>query len=116
MENKGNRVKRMTTKRGKDKKKREAQVNVRLTPEFYKRLQKACELNEHKEGQLCRILIEWALPFYERTESVKTFKAIVEPKIEAVPIRPATVNAEDIFNDLQNVARQVPSEKEERSA
>lgn len=76
MKNTENRVKTMTTKRGKDKKKREAQVNVRLTPEFYQRLQKACRWQEHKEGQLLRILAEWALPFYEKSESVKGLKAI----------------------------------------
>lgn len=67
-----------------ESKKREAQVNVRLTPEFYARLRKACALQEHKEGQLIRILVEWALPFYEQSESVKGLKSISESKLKSL--------------------------------
>lgn len=52
------------------------QVSVRFDEEFYERLQAACQLQEHAEGQLARILVEWALPFYELTKSVKKLREI----------------------------------------
>ena len=54
--------------------KKSNQVNVRFEPEFYERLKEACSLQEHAEGQLVRILTEWALPFYEQCGSVKDLK------------------------------------------
>jgi hypothetical protein len=56
------------------------QVGVKIEPELYARLTKACEIQQHREGQLARILIEWALPYYERARSVEAFTA-TEPLV-----------------------------------
>ena len=50
------------------------QVNVKLTDEVHARLREASQIQEHAEAQLARILIEWALPFYERARSVEALK------------------------------------------
>ena len=75
--------------REKSRTKKSNQVNVRFEPEFYERLKEACSLQEHAEGQLVRILTEWALPFYEQCGSVKDLKHFYpfkrpEEKIESV--------------------------------
>jgi hypothetical protein len=54
--------------------KRVFQVGVRLEPELRERLSKACEIQQHREGQLARILIEWALPYYEEARSVEALR------------------------------------------
>ena len=51
-------------------------VSAELDPETYKRLQRASEINQHDDGQLERILIEWALPFYEQARSVEILHAM----------------------------------------
>lgn len=50
------------------------QISVTLGAELHVRFKEACEIQEHAEGQLARILIEWSLPFYERTRSVEALK------------------------------------------
>lgn len=50
------------------------QINVKLSENVHTRLRTACEIQEHTEAKLARILIEWALPFYERTRSVEALK------------------------------------------
>ena len=51
------------------------QVSAKFEPDFYGRLKRACEIQEHREGQLVRILVEWALPHYERARSVEALYA-----------------------------------------
>jgi hypothetical protein len=51
-------------------------VSAELHPETYKRLQRASEIQQHEDGQLERILIEWALPFYEQARSVEILYAL----------------------------------------
>ena len=58
----------------KSRTKKSSQVNVRFEPEFYEQLQEACTYQQHAEGQLVRILVEWALPFYRQCQSVKDLK------------------------------------------
>jgi hypothetical protein len=62
------------------------QISVKLSPKLHARLQTACEIQQHKEGQLCRILIEWSLPFYQLCRSVERlqmFTAIPHPEEES---------------------------------
>ena len=54
----------------KDKRKSN-QINVRFDPETYERLKRASSIQQHDAGQLCRILVEIALPFYESARSVE---------------------------------------------
>jgi hypothetical protein len=53
------------------KDKKLSQVSTKFPPRLYERLQRACAIQEHHEGQLVRILVEWALPHYERSRSVE---------------------------------------------
>ena len=46
-------------------------LNVRFDPELYKRFKAAAKIQEHSQGQLVRILVEWSLPFYEKLRSVE---------------------------------------------
>ena len=57
----------------KDKKK-QRQISVKLSEDLYARLRAAADIQEHTAGQLGRILIEWALPFYEKSRSVEALK------------------------------------------
>ena len=50
------------------------QVNVHFQMAFFERLSAAAHIQQHAEGQLVRILVEWALPFYERTRSVEVLQ------------------------------------------
>lgn len=54
------------------------QVNVRIDDETYERLRIASEIQGHTEGQLCRLLIELALPLYERVRSLDAFKELLK--------------------------------------
>lgn len=54
------------------------QITVKMQPELYGRFEKACDIQQHRDGQLARILIEWALPFYERARSVEDLNAASE--------------------------------------
>jgi hypothetical protein len=47
------------------------QITVKLEAELHQRLIQACGIQQHREGQLARILIDWALPFYEQARSVE---------------------------------------------
>lgn len=51
------------------------QITVKVSTELHDRLVLACGYQEHREGQLARILIEWALPFYEKARSVERLPA-----------------------------------------
>ena len=55
------------------------QINVKMEDELRARFVEACEIQQHREGQLARILIEWALPFYERARSVEALRKITLP-------------------------------------
>lgn len=63
-----------------EKAKRQKQVSVKMEEDLYARLAKACSHQEHREGQLVRILFEWALPFYEEAKSVEALKHYYAPK------------------------------------
>ena len=59
--------------------KRLNQVSVKFEEEFYDRLKRACEIQQHRDGQLVRILVEWSLPYYEAARSVEALTAILAP-------------------------------------
>lgn len=59
--------------------KRMSQVSAKFEAEVYERLKRACEIQQHRDGQLVRILVEWSLPFYEEARSVEALQ-----KMEAV--------------------------------
>jgi hypothetical protein len=55
-------------------KRQSAWVRAKLDPEMAERLQRACEFQQHDQAQLVRILIEWALPNYEKARSVEVLR------------------------------------------
>jgi hypothetical protein len=55
------------------------QVSVKFEAEFYERLKRACEIQQHRDGQLVRILVEWALPYYESARSVEALSESLAP-------------------------------------
>lgn len=55
------------------------QVSVKFEPDFYERLKRACEIQQHRDGQLVRILVEWALPYYETARSVEALAEVPRP-------------------------------------
>ena len=57
-----------------EKSKRRSQVGVKLTKELHARLRNACEIQNHREGQLAYILLEWALEFYENLRSMEVMQ------------------------------------------
>ena len=59
---------------GAKKQKKGKQINVKMDQQLYEQLQTACALHEHAEGQLVRILVKWALPFYLRAGGVTGLK------------------------------------------
>ena len=63
-----------TNKPSEKGKKKQKQINVKLSEDLYDRLRAASDIQEHTTAQLGRILIEWALPFYERARSVEALK------------------------------------------
>ena len=72
------------------KKSKNKQVTVTQPADLYARLRSACQIQKHSDGQLIRILVEWALPFYEQTRSVellehltmKHFTSLVDKPLE----------------------------------
>lgn len=56
--------------------KKQNQINVKLDAELYERFRAACEIQQHDNGQLARILIDFALPFYERARSVEALNKL----------------------------------------
>jgi hypothetical protein len=50
-----------------------------IDPTLVERLRRACAFQEHSEEQLVRILIEWALPYYESVRSVETLRGLPPP-------------------------------------
>ena len=55
--------------------KRKRQISVKLTVQLHEEIKAACAIQEHAEGQLIRILAEWALPFYRKARSVEALRA-----------------------------------------
>jgi hypothetical protein len=51
-------------------------VCTQLDPGMYERLERACDIQQHSDGQLERILLEWALHYYEKARSVETLYAM----------------------------------------
>lgn len=76
------------------------QISVTLSPELYARLRSACEIQEHSDGQLGRILIEWALPFYEKARSVEALKYLAIKHFTSLIDKPL----EQQENDLSLIA------------
>lgn len=64
------------------------QVSVTMAVDLYARFRSACEIQEHAEGQLARILIEWALPFYERARSVEALKYLAAKHFTSIVDKP----------------------------
>jgi len=56
-----------------------SQVSVKFEADFYDRLKRACEIQQHRDGQLVRILVEWALPYYETARSVEALSEMPRP-------------------------------------
>jgi hypothetical protein len=82
------------------------QIGVKLEPELYSRLEKACEIQLHRDGQLARILIEWALPYYEKARSVEALNAI-EPLVPTGRISRET--QEVLFTAVRAILDRAPS-------
>ena len=82
------------------------QIGVKIEADLYARLIKACEIQQHREGQLARILIEWALPYYERTRSVESLSEI-EPLVPTGRISRET--QEVLFTALRAILDRAPS-------
>lgn len=80
-------------KRGNPKRK---QISVTLAPDLYARLRSACEIQEHSDGQLGRILIEWSLPFYERARSVEALKYLAIKHFTALIDKPLEQQENDL--------------------
>ena len=55
------------------------QVSVKFEADFYERLKRACEIQQHRDGQLVRILVEWSLPYYETARSVEALSVTLAP-------------------------------------
>ena len=72
MENITKKVQQQEKQTGRRKRSRENQINVKLSDDLYARLKAAAELQRHTPAKLARILVEWALPFYEHVQSVAT--------------------------------------------
>lgn len=64
------------------------QISVTLSTDVYERLRSACEIQKHSDGQLARILIEWALPFYERARSVEVLQHLAIKHFTSLPDKP----------------------------
>ena len=73
--------------------KKRSQVGVKLSSQLHARLRAACKLQDHREGQLAHILLEWALPFYENLGSVQTLRKL--------NFQHAKSQCPDIFNSSQ---------------
>lgn len=82
------------------------QIGVKIEADLYARLAKACEIQEHRDGQLARILIEWALPYYEKARSVEALNA-VEPLVATGRISRET--QEVLFTAVQAILDRAPS-------
>lgn len=78
------------------------QISVTLSTELRVRFREACEIQEHGEGQLARILIEWALPFYERTRSVEALKYLAMKHFTALTSLDKPLEQQE--NDLSLIA------------
>lgn len=83
-----------------EKSSKRKQISVTLSMDLYARFRIACEMQEHSDGQLARILIEWALPFYERARSVEALKFLATKHFTSLPDEPL----EQRENDLSLVA------------
>lgn len=49
-------------------------VCTQIDPELAERIKRACEFQKHTEAQLVQILLEWALPYYEKVRSVEVLR------------------------------------------
>jgi hypothetical protein len=51
------------------------EVSAKFDHELFELLNRACSIQQHRRGQLVRILVEWALPYYEKARSVEALHA-----------------------------------------
>lgn len=79
------------------------QISVTLSEEVHTRFGVACEIQEHTEGQLARILIEWALPFYERTRSVEALKYLATKHFTSLPDQPLEQREVDLSLESESI-------------
>lgn len=56
-----------------------SQISVRFESAFYERLKRACEIQQHRAGQLVRVLVEWSLPYYETARSIEALSTMCPP-------------------------------------
>lgn len=80
------------------------QVSVTMADDLYARFRSACEIQEHAEGQLARILIEWALPFYERARSVEALKYLATKHFTSLPDKPLEQRKVELDLSLESLA------------
>lgn len=86
--------------KGNEKSHKRKHISVTLSMDLYARFRTACEMQEHSDGQLARILIEWSLPFYERARSVEALKYLAMKHFTSLVDKPL----EQQENDLSLVA------------
>jgi hypothetical protein len=86
--------------------KRTHRVGLNLDSALYSRLIKACGLQKHREGQLAWILIDWALPYYEKARSVEALHA-TDPVVSTGRISRET--QEVLFTALRTILDRAPS-------
>lgn len=91
----------------KENEKRERQVGMKLGPDLYARLSAASQIQQHRDGQLARILVEWALPFYEQARSVEGLNAVNPPVVSG---RISRELQEQLFEALRIIIDNAPSE------
>ena len=85
--------------------KKDKQINVKMEGYFQERFEDACKIQHHSRGQLARILIEWARPFYEHARSVEALYAKSGDVRRAVEIeREAYERAKTAQNPKQSAA------------
>jgi hypothetical protein len=97
--------------KGTAKSKKLSQVSMKLEDAFYARLKSACGIQKHSDAQLARILIEWALPYYERARSVEALQA-ADPPIATGRVSRET--QEQLFTALRAILDRAPSTVIER--
>lgn len=89
--------------RGSEKGPKRRQISVTLSEEVHARFWGACEIQEHTEGQLARILIEWALPFYERTRSVESLKYLATKHFTSLADKPLEQREVDLSLESESM-------------
>lgn len=86
--------------------KKDKKVGLNLDPALYVRLARACSFQQHRDGQLARILVEWALPYYEQARGVDALN-LVQPVVPSGRVSRET--QELLFTALRTILDRAPS-------